>query len=919
MKFLHLTDLHFCPEKDGRTSRELRDLLPKYIRDNRILVDELFFTGDYRHALLQEDEPLEDVAKKAVSYLKDIADAAGITDCEHIHLIPGNHDLIRSEDKKRIKKIKKSYKSENGSFKKEDLDFLKSQLSFFNCVCKEMYGEKNIWSDATLHTYKVVNNVVILYLNTAITHNSDDDRNHIIIGNDYLDLLLKDIKEKYPDLPIIVLAHHALEYFEKNEREAVEQIFKKYSVKLYLCGDAHEVWWRNINNHTEITMGCLKSTDGVQATFLQGEFDTRTYVAHRWDNKFLGWGPYTQFNESIGVLKTKKKSLTTKEIKKNQEKQKNDVLLPWMKHSTSLQSVFPKLFIEPILKGEKVKGDISFAELLEKYKRKNIVVIGDAGFGKTTLLKFLYLFNNEKYEFLYLKASTLKCNRRELSSYEEAVLDILYEKTVTKKHKIILLDALDEAFFGNDEKLKELITLISNKSSNFSVWLGWRSEHYYLQETEELRLCVDNIISLQSWNDDMVGRYVNTYAEKTRQFNLPDKFNLLVDKNEVLLELTKSPFQLALMLYLLENGELSLENRQIFDTANQTIYKLYNLFFLCWLKKERFRKTSTLTDDEVAEALRSIARKTYYGEECLVECDDTAVTDLLLFSSLDKNNKRVASGFYHMSFCAYFYADSIFEALKIGDVALIEALRYPLRNDVTDFVRSAITTIKHNNEIKKMQENLMLTYLQIINPEENDLSDEAKKLLSTLSEETIFYLKNEVIYLITRLPFPPDFIKDFVRLAYVCEKDPYMKLDIAYGAALTGPSCITLEYAKSLQPGEEADLVNRSWTVAYFGDVQENPYYYRDIYGCPWTKARNARLNRFQSSKYKAIRFRILDFPLMYCFYVSRNWRDVNNEDLSIIEKTQIDCKEYSEEEIEFLKEQKEKLITEYRKHLKDI
>lgn len=170
--------------------------------------------------------------------------------------------------------------------------------------------------------------------------------------------------------------------------------------------------------------------------------------------------------------------------------------------------------------------------------------------------------------------------------------------------------------------------------------------------------------------------------------------------------------------------------------------------------------------------------------------------------------------------------------------------------------------------------------------------------------------------MITRLPPLAVGVDCFVAQAYKKEKDPYMKLDIAYGATLTGPSWVGLEYARSLIPGTESDLINRSWTLAYFGDVQANPYHYRDTGGCSWTKARSVRLKRFQSSKRKAIRFRILDIPLMYCFYESRSWCDVNEEDLRIIKCASVDDPEYTAEEKQFLAEQKEKLVSEYEKRL---
>ena len=147
-------------------------------------------------------------------------------------------------------------------------------------------------------------------------------------------------------------------------------------------------------------------------------------------------------------------------------------------------------------------------------------------------------------------------------------------------------------------------------------------------------------------------------------------------------------------------------------------------------------------------------------------------------------------------------------------------------------------------------------------------------------------------------------------------KDPYILLDIAYAATLTGPTQIALDYAKTLEPGSQNSLINRSWTLAYFGDVQANPHEYRDVNKVPWTKSREARLRRFQKTSYKALRFRILDFPLMYCYYVDRDWKDVNETDYNIIANTDIEHEAFSEDEKKFLKEKKDQLLQGFKEHL---
>ena len=918
MRFLHVSDIHYDPERDGHSARSLRKYLPAFIRERNLKADELFVTGDYRHAPSQKDAPEEQTAESAVEYIWEIAGAAGITEAEHIHLAPGNHDRRRSEGDaaKRYEDIEKAYDCAKGTFSAADLEFLKSEFSFFFAVCGRLYGEKNPWADRPLHRYEVLGDHILLTLNTAVMHVRGDSRGGLIIGSDELARLLEEIEERYPGYPIIVLAHHALEYLAPEERQAVEGMLRGRPVQLYLCGDAHSVWWRSIGDYLEITMGCLKQESGAEAAFLYGDTRTPAYTAYRWDGRFdarTGWAPYEQFNSSIRreTAPSARIRLTDSMVAENQELLKNDLILPWMKRSAAFRGLFPELFITPILKGQKVREDFSLDDLLTRYRDRHIVISGDAGFGKTTLLKYLYLFRNQSREFLYLHASALR--REEQTPYERCVADCLLGREKPPRHQIILLDGMDEVSDpGFFDALPKLLSSLPRAGSGTAVWFGWRTEHYYHQESEDLSRYIENVIILQKWDFDMAKRYAENYSRQTKNARLMEDFNRAMNDSPAMSGFAETPFQLTLLMYLLENHGLTGGVVRSLVTADQPLYLLYREFFRCWLKKERARKTSRLSDEEIMNALQKIAQELYYGLDCAVPYQDTAITGLLTFSY----DGTAATGFYHRSLCAYFYAESVFAAFQRGGAAVVRALRQTLRNDITDYVRGAISTIRDEEELRRLQKNLMEIYLYTIQPDGTSLDDETRSLLDQLSGEGLFSLKNELLYFVTRLPMLSRDIPAFVKRAYECEQDPYLKLDLAYGAVLTGPSEIALEYARSLVPGSRADLVHRSWTIAYFGDAPGKPHQYEDVENVPWPKARKARLDRFRSAKWKAVRFRILDFPILYCFYESRGWTDLNPEDLEIIRAADIDRAEYSREEKAYLKEQKEKLVSKYEERL---
>ena len=374
MKWLHVSDIHYNPEKDGRSSKQLRNSLIKYLKDNNIYVDNVFVTGDFRNALVQKDENEYSVACASVKFVKEISESVGVINPENIHIIPGNHDLTRDKDSSKISEIRKAYNYEKGSFEQGDLEYLIERFHFFKCVEKLLHPDNKIWSESLLpiHQYKCFEMYNILYLNTAITCGSDD-RNNLLIGNEALYDCLENIKEINPGKPIIILAHHSIDSFDKNEIKVIEQIFTDYPVKLYLCGDAHNVWRRTTNGIMEITMGCLKNDKDVQTVFSVGEMRENgefSVEAHLWDSKFSNWAPYVHFNQDL---------------------RKWDLITPKKKHmhATIITNSIPFPATEHFIgRDEDIK---KVEETIEA--RKPVVIYATPGMGKTEICRKLF----EKY------------------------------------------------------------------------------------------------------------------------------------------------------------------------------------------------------------------------------------------------------------------------------------------------------------------------------------------------------------------------------------------------------------------------------------------------------------------------------------------------------------------------------------------
>lgn len=384
MKWLHLSDLHYNPDEDGRSSDQLRENLPAYLKQQNFCMDEIFITGDFRHAKYQNTD-LPAVAKEVVDYILEIAESVGISTAQKIHVLPGNHDLTR-DNSIELERIKNSYDYDRGHFSPKDLSDLQKRFNFFYYICKELYGDESIYDEfcRAVHPYFIAGNCVILCMNTCLVCGLDNERGSLLVGTEYLYRSLKNIKQNHPNKEIIILAHHALECLAKKEREQVERLFADYPIILYLCGDAHELWGRKINNFMEITSGCMVQNKGTEVVFCAGNTDQKTITAYSWDKKFAKWSEYAAFNEYIN-------SLTEGSPK---------MLLPPQVHN------LPKL-----ARNYRISSEIISVATSILQKNRLLYISGLSGIGKTSLsirLSEAIKADNQLNEIYFIDASQIK-------------------------------------------------------------------------------------------------------------------------------------------------------------------------------------------------------------------------------------------------------------------------------------------------------------------------------------------------------------------------------------------------------------------------------------------------------------------------------------------------------------------------------
>lgn len=312
MKWLHFSDLHISTANDGTDTICLRDNMITYLKDNKILVDKVIFSGDLRNANIHTDSDKN--AQKSADYIINIARAVGVTDNDNILIVAGNHDLEREFENRQqcLIECKKKYTTTDGKLK--NIETLTNSFTFYFRVLKYIYGKdyaESYKSNMTInpHVFQSYSECNFLLLNTEllvgqivtdINGKPATAENNLYIGSSYVAYLLS---QKNNNRTTIAIGHRGLDLLDLSEIRKLTSLFKKYNVSLFLCGHNHELWYSPLNI-PQVTMGCIKQENGVKAGFSIGIIDTKKNLisikAYSWDNNC--WSEYSHFYESKSIL-----------------------------------------------------------------------------------------------------------------------------------------------------------------------------------------------------------------------------------------------------------------------------------------------------------------------------------------------------------------------------------------------------------------------------------------------------------------------------------------------------------------------------------------------------------------------------------------------------------------------------------------
>ena len=585
------------------------------------------------------------------------------------------------------------------------------------------------------------------------------------------------------------------------------------------------------------------------------------------------------------------------------------LLFPWFKHSPKYQDVFPELFIDPHFT---IDGTNEVITDVSPFFTNNLMILGDAGAGKSTFLRTWFVFKeNEKRSCREVK-EVLLLDAKEYLIKESFLNDIIqYLRNEHNDHYLLLIDAIDEAFYNDYPRYKSFILQLQ-ELDNCSIWMGCRKDYYNLYSGGDGMNISDHNFYIQKWGPEEADKFIHKYSIIRGLPDLPQKIQDMrsnMGDKSIIEELMRNPFQLSIIVFLAEDPEkIHIKGR----------YDLYEQFMTRWNKHEKLRGTSIYSEEEKEAALFEAALCIYCNRPYIyneVAENDTGVN--ALFQNPDVEVKwgddhPVANEFYHRSLAEFILAKTTIKAMINFNVPTYEEIfrricKTKMKDDVTNFILDKFLTIDIEDRYA-IKNNLQSLYESL--PDNRD----------TLST------REQIIYFITRLDIDAS---DFV--GKVIESNPknnMIRLSLAYGCTLLKDKRsweYALNFARAIveDPNGEEATINRAWAVIYYGDFHGeekglDEYSYRDEEKGSWKKVRENKISRFDRDKprRKDLRFWILDIPLFHNFLIERGWNDISESEYRILEKIQFTSDVFYDDEKQFLIKEHKKLLDEYYCHL---
>jgi len=484
-------------------------------------------------------------------------------------------------------------------------------------------------------------------------------------------------------------------------------------------------------------------------------------------------------------------------------------------------------------------------------KKEKILLLGDAGQGKTIALTWLYKklvdrFIENKSDRIPLLIPLLEMRLLERESFEEedlfnflkgrSRLENPFPFTLSRFHTllvkekiILLLDSFEE--IPGDLNQDSIISRSNHFIFHSSSVLSCRNSFYnqYLSGTEIKASFLTKIkVREIDFSTEPVKKYTQLFC-KNKMCQHSHEIIKMISDNETMLDLSKNPLQLMMILDIFTDG--SQEILIASKTVDWDIAQLYRLFADNWLQKESGKIGSYLDWHLKDSLLEEIAWKSYYSEQPSKSLFGrhkhklTRITDDIIIEVVEMQKNRFPGKnlndvkndithrsllvinneghyfFTHNNFRYYYIAKFAFECFKKDSDKTREILEISTPMETATFLRKMLKCKNlAQSEKEAIVSNLIFAYESSMgNMESQEIIREHSSYYLTCigTKSAIDYVENVIANETS------GFVKRgiFIGLATNCDKQE--KLD---------------EYIDILFSSPQEAEINLSYEMAYYGD-----------------------------------------------------------------------------------------------------
>lgn len=541
--------------------------------------------------------------------------------------------------------------------------------------------------------------------------------------------------------------------------------------------------------------------------------------------------------------------------------------------SLSLGDVFSRgYYLEPSFEQE--SGDLQDGESLDIMIRNtlsnnySVLVYGEAGYGKTTILAKSYLSHVDEFLkqdsyhipfYLWLKKKNCDYHFDFLSYINESFADDLCRDVYPFME---LRDVQPYFYFDGFDEIAEKMTPDEvdkfSQADMFSHPVLLTCRHQYANRYINNSNFSDKFgirVRINTWDETMAIAYIDNFCRINRKSSeFAATIHQLLADNHAMHDILNSPLLITMMLWIIERNRMQIP---------ETIHTRVELFRACvteLAKREltRLRQSEAYTS-ELIMVWSYAAWEVYYNklndkESKLstlipklktllpaIELDYSASHFEVLFDCFEDK----IFGTFHEQFLEYFVANALYFACKSREYPYPEFLSYVIRPEINRYFRA----IWHECTVEDQK--------QIV-------ANLHEQYLSNLGDDSFDAISKRVhaIYHIGRFDTPER--KSLIDRAFNSENHISVRLSLFFGAIKMGRLDDEQLFYDLLTTDSDCNEANRGYHLAYYSDaIMTKCLPYKDDTDKKWAGTLRAFLRHFKSVELEHYFLRRIDLATM--------------------------------------------------------